>query len=72
MDRFKALQSATLRAAEALGVGDELGSIESAKLADLVFVEGDPLEDIRAIHHVRAVMRGGWYYTLRSLGVSQP
>jgi Tol biopolymer transport system component len=60
---FRALQAATLTAAEALGVSDELGTIEQGKLADLVFLGGDPLQDIRRTRDVRRVMRGGRLYT---------
>jgi Tol biopolymer transport system component len=64
---FQALQSATLGAAEALGVDDVLGSIEPGKSADLVFVAGDPLRDIRAARDVRRVIRGGRDYDLAAL-----
>jgi imidazolonepropionase-like amidohydrolase len=64
---FQALQSATLGAAEALGVDDVLGSIEPGKSADLVFVAGDPLRDIRAARDVRHVIRGGRDYDLAAL-----
>src|SRR5262249_3394429 len=56
MRPFQALQTATSGAADALGVSDDLGSIEPGKLADLVFVGGDPLHDIRAARDVRRVM----------------
>jgi hypothetical protein len=64
---FQALRTATADAAEALGVGDALGTIEPGKLADLVMVGGDPLRDIRNTRDVRAVMRGGRYYDLPAL-----
>src|SRR5207244_2744546 len=43
---FQALQTATINAATALGAENELGTIEVGKLADLSFVDGDPLADI--------------------------
>jgi len=58
MTPLKALQSATVRAAEALGKTDR-GEIAVGKLADLVAVPGNPLEDITATERVRWVMLGG-------------
>ncbi len=54
-----ALQAATLHAAEAIGAGKDLGSIEVGKLADLVAVEGDPLRDLADLYRVRSVMKDG-------------
>jgi len=67
MTPFQALQTATAGAADALGVGDELGTIEPGKLADLSFVRGDPLHDVRAAKDVRRVMRGGRVYDVKEL-----
>jgi Tol biopolymer transport system component/imidazolonepropionase-like amidohydrolase len=67
MSPFQALQTATVGAADALGVGDELGSIEPGKIADLSFVHGDPLRDVRAAREVQRVMRGGRLYDVREL-----
>jgi imidazolonepropionase-like amidohydrolase len=64
---YQALQTATVNAARALGVGDALGTIEPGKLADLVFVGGDPLADIHNARDVRRVMRSGRLYTVREL-----
>ena len=71
MTPFQALQAATISAAEALGVADELGTIEPGKFADLVFLGGDPLQDIRRTRDVRRVMRGGRIYDASVLGVPQ-
>src|SRR5438094_6446880 len=67
MRPFQVLQTATAGAAEALGVGDELGSIEPGRLADISFVRGDPLHEIRAAKDVGRVMRGGRLYDLKEL-----
>jgi len=69
---FQAIQAATMTAADALGAADAIGSIEVGKLGDLVFLGGDPLQDITKTRDVRAVMRGGRYYDLAALGVQQP
>jgi cytosine/adenosine deaminase-related metal-dependent hydrolase len=63
----QALQSATAGAAEALGVDDVLGSIEPGQLADLVFVGGDPVRDVKAARDVRRVISRGHYYDLATL-----
>ncbi|OLC40193.1 MAG: hypothetical protein AUH43_26925, partial [Acidobacteria bacterium 13_1_40CM_65_14] len=59
MTPFQALQTATVNAARALGLGDELGTIEPGKRADLTFLGSDPLQDIRNTRDVRRVMKGG-------------
>ena len=64
---FQALQTATVNAAQALGLGDELGTIEPGKIADLTFLGSDPLLDIRNTRDVKRVMRGGRVYTVQDL-----
>ncbi|GAB3735460.1 DPP IV N-terminal domain-containing protein [Spirosoma lituiforme] len=56
---YQALRSATLWAAETVGVSKDLGSIEPGKLADLVIVNGDPLTNIRDVLNVEQVIRNG-------------
>ena len=58
MAPLAALQSATIEAAEVLGVNDR-GAIQVGRLADLIAVPGNPLEDIRATEHVSFVMLAG-------------
>jgi imidazolonepropionase-like amidohydrolase len=56
---MKALQAATLWAAEVLGREKDLGSIQVGKLADFTIIEGNPLADIGATKNVRMVIKGG-------------
>ena len=53
------LRAATLSNATLMGVDDRIGSIEAGKLADLVAVEGNPLDDLHALQQVVFVMKGG-------------
>ena len=55
----EALQAATVNASQLLGMGDQIGSLETGKFADVVAVSGDPTADIKAINHVVFVMKGG-------------
>ena len=59
MSPARAIQSATIVNAEALGWQDQIGSIEKGKYADLVAVSGDPLMDIAELQRVKFVMKGG-------------
>ncbi len=64
---FQALQTATVNSAEALGAGADLGTIEAGKLADLVAVDGNPLQDIRAARKTRITIRNGEVFTVTDL-----
>ena len=59
MSPAEVLQSATSTAAEALTLGDTIGTLEVGKRADCILLDGDPLEDVRALRQVRAVIRDG-------------
>ena len=54
-----AIRAATLDAAQALGWDDRIGTIAAGKLADIIAVDGNPLEDLTALNRVVFVMRGG-------------
>ena len=58
MSPTEAIRSATIHAAEALG-REDIGAIESGRLADLVAVDGDPTADVKVLETVPFVMKGG-------------
>jgi imidazolonepropionase-like amidohydrolase len=62
MTPLKAIQTATVNAADLLGVADKAGTIEPGKWADIIAVEGDPLKDVRTLENVTFVMKGGFVY----------
>ena len=64
---FQALQTATVNAAQALGLGGELGTVDVGKIADFTFLGGDPLIDIKNTRDVKRVMKGGRVYTVEDL-----
>jgi len=59
MKPLDAIQAATVRASELLGMSDQIGTLETGKYADVVAVTGDPLVDIQAMEGVVFVMKGG-------------
>lgn len=59
VSRTFALHTATLGNAHILGLGEETGSIEVGKAADLIVVDGNPLDDLTALRHVRMVVARG-------------
>ncbi|MCP3994842.1 MAG: amidohydrolase family protein [bacterium] len=66
MPPIEAIRSATAVTAELLGVSDSLGTLEAGKLADVVAVRGDPLEDVSLLQHVTFVMKEGVVYKLEA------
>src|SRR5262249_44539846 len=59
MKPLDAIQAATTNAADLLGWGDKVGSLENGRFADLIGVDGNPLENVRVLETVKFVMKGG-------------
>ena len=62
MTPLQAIQAATVHAAELIGWPDTVGAIEQGRFADIIAVEGDPLDDVSLLEDVRFVMKGGKVY----------
>ncbi len=62
MSEHDALRAATIMGAEAIGLGGDVGTIESGKLGDLIVLEANPLDDIRNSNTIRYVMKNGRLY----------
>ena len=59
---MQAIQSATINAADLLDWKDKIGSVTKGKLADIIAVEKNPLDDITILEHVKFVMKDGVVY----------
>lgn len=59
---FEVLRIATQQAAEAVGAENDLGTIEPGKLADIVLLDANPLEDIKNTQSIWRVIKGGWVF----------
>jgi imidazolonepropionase-like amidohydrolase len=57
--RIDAIRAATVHAAKAVGMTAEVGVLRKGRLADVIAVTGNPLDDLRALQNVRFVMKGG-------------
>lgn len=62
MPPIEAIRAATVNAADLLGMSEVLGTIEKGKIADIIAVTGDPLQNIEAISNVTFVMKDGKVY----------
>jgi imidazolonepropionase-like amidohydrolase len=67
MPPLAALQTATINPARYLGTVDSLGTIAEGKIADLVLLDGNPLDDIRNTDRIRAVIVNGRLLTRAAL-----
>lgn len=59
---MQAIQTATINSADLLGRKEKVGSIEKGKYADIIAVDGNPLDNISILEHVSFVMKGGVVY----------
>lgn len=63
----EAIVAVTSGAAQGLGAQEEIGTVEPGKRADLIVVDGNPVEDIRRTRRIWQVIRGGWLVDRASL-----
>ncbi len=72
MPALDVLRAATLTGAEGIGFGNDLGSITPGKLADLLVLDADPLDDLRNTTSLRYVIKGGRLYDADTLDEHWP
>jgi len=62
MTPLAALQSATVNAADLMGLSARTGSLEPGKWADIIGVNKNPLDDVKVLQNVKFVMKAGVVY----------
>ena len=72
LSEHEALRVATALGAEAIGLDADLGSVVPGKLADLVVLDANPLDDIRNTNRIRYVMKNGRLYDAETLDETWP
>jgi len=67
LSNHEALKAATINGAEYIGAGDEIGSLKKGKLADLIIMDENPLEDIKKSNSVIYTMVNGRLYDINTM-----
>jgi Tol biopolymer transport system component/imidazolonepropionase-like amidohydrolase len=67
MSNLEALKTATINAAEYIGAGGEIGSLKKGKLADLILLDKDPLDDIENTQSIEMVMLNGRLFDTKTM-----
>jgi imidazolonepropionase-like amidohydrolase len=62
MTPLQAIQTTTINDADLLGWSDKIGTLEPGKWADIIAVDGDPIQDITTLQRVKFVMKSGQVY----------
>ena len=62
MPPYEAIKAATVAASDLLRISDKYGTLEKGKMADIVAVKGDPLQDIKILQQINFVMKDGKVY----------